>query len=95
MSVLLFGPTLSTNNIKVYSMLELKVILKVLLAILVLITYAWLILFINDWIDIDSCLDRGGCWDYKYGYCRVDSSCAACEKATDVEVEKPDGQSTD
>jgi len=24
----------------------------------------------RTYIEIDSCLDRGGCWDYRYNICR-------------------------
>lgn len=29
---------------------------------------AWL----DDWLDIDTCLDRGGAWDYQRDACRYE-----------------------
>jgi hypothetical protein len=28
--------------------------------------------WIDDWLDIDTCLDRGGAWDYQRDTCRYE-----------------------
>ena len=38
--------------------------------IIVLVTYCFIVL--GDNIDIDTCLDAGGRWNYKNNYCEVD-----------------------
>jgi hypothetical protein len=43
--------------------------ISVVILLLFIIFIAWVIVFLGEQVDIDSCLDHGGRWEYKIGEC--------------------------